>query len=40
MTQEQAEKKLNRIKALAAEWKRDPRCKETCKSLWEPNFFA
>ena len=30
MTQEQAEKKLNRVKALAAEWKRDPRFKGTC----------
>ena len=40
MMQEQAEKKLNKVKALAAEWKRDPRFKETCKSLWDPNFFA
>lgn len=40
MTSEQAEKKMNRVRTLGAEWRRDPRFKEACKRMWDPNFFA
>lgn len=36
MTQEQ----INKIKALGADWKRNPSFKELCKRTWNPNFFA
>ena len=36
MTQEQ----INKIKALGADWKKDPSFKELCKRTWDPNFFA
>lgn len=36
MTQEQ----INKIKALGADWKRNPSFKELCKRTWNPIFFA
>ena len=33
------EKKLNKIKALAMEWRRDLKFKETCRQMWDPAFF-
>ena len=38
MTKEQ--KKMNKIMALRADWKRNPQFKEVCRAMWDPLFFA
>ena len=38
MTKEQ-EMKETRLLVLGQEWARDPHFKETCRRLWDPEFF-